>query len=262
MIEYEDVWKSFDEPVLEGVRLSVFDGEILSVVGPSGGGKSVLLKTTLGLLIPDAGDVKIFGESIVAADRDALEGIRRRVGYVFQGAALFDSMTIFENVAMGLPEDQSRELRPDALRERVREVMSEVNLDWASVEDKLPAELSGGMRKRAGLARAVIGEPQVLLYDEPVTGLDPVNSASVERLMSEIRERRGVTSVVVTHDIEGALAISDRVALLADGRIRFAGTPAAFKSSGDELVQAFAGRKAAAREAERLSIEVAGGGAR
>ena len=260
MIEYQDVWKSFDEPVLQGVSLVVKDKEILSIVGPSGTGKSVLLKTTLGLIIPDRGDVQVDGESVVSAEGEALDHIRRKIGYVFQNAALFDSLNVFDNVALGLEESTLGSIEPTALEERVAGALREVNLEPESIAEKLPAELSGGMRKRVGLARAIIGDASILLYDEPVTGLDPVNAASVGRLVTEIRDRRGVTSVVVTHDIEGALAMSDRVALLDRGVVHFVGTPAAFRSSRDSLVRAFADRGAALQAVERgLEASAAGG---
>jgi phospholipid/cholesterol/gamma-HCH transport system ATP-binding protein len=252
MIEYLDLHKTFDHPVLAGVSLNVADGETLSVIGPSGTGKSVLLKTTIGLIIPDAGDVKIDGVSIVGASRKVLAEIRRKAGYVFQYAALFDSMTVYENVAMGLPDAQLKALGEREVVRRVCSALEGVNLNPRVVLTKLPAELSGGMRKRVGLARAIVGEPRILLYDEPVTGLDPVNTATVERLITEIAERMKVTSVVVTHDIEGALAISDRIALLEGGHLRFIGTPEEFRASTDPLVRAFADRHAAAEAALTL----------
>jgi phospholipid/cholesterol/gamma-HCH transport system ATP-binding protein len=229
-------------PVLRGVDLRVETGEMLSIVGSSGTGKSVLLKTTNGLLLPDAGDVLVDGESVVGS-REALERVRRKVGYVFQYAALFDSMTVFENVRAGLAEEDagSREVTG-----RVCEALVAVNLDPAHVLWKLPSELSGGMRKRVGLARALVGRPEILLYDEPVTGLDPVNSAAIAALIVDVGERTGVTSVLVTHDVEQALDISDRVALLDSGRVRFAGTPRQFRLCDDPVVRAFADRRVAA----------------
>ncbi|HEY8484520.1 MAG TPA: ATP-binding cassette domain-containing protein, partial [Longimicrobiales bacterium] len=218
MIEYRRIYKSFDHPVLAGVDLTVETGETLAIVGPSGTGKSVLLKTTIGLIVPDRGDVVLDGESVYFSGRGTLERIRRKVGYVFQNAALFDSMTVFDNVAQGLPEQELRTLSRREVVRRVGEALEHVNLDPAAVLGKLPAELSGGMRKRVGLARAIVGRPEILLYDEPVTGLDPVNAAIVHRLIARLAEELGVTSVVVTHEIEGALAISDRVALLERGR--------------------------------------------
>ena len=246
MIEYRGIHKSFDLPVLKGVDLTVATGETVAIVGPSGCGKSVLLKTTIGLVEPDRGDVLIEGESVFRATPTELRRIVGEVGYVFQTAALFDSLDVYENVAMGIRQEQARSLEGREVRARVVRALEDVNLDPGKVIGKLPAELSGGMRKRAGLARAIVGRPRILLYDEPVTGLDPVNSATVARLIGEIGHRMGVTTVMVTHDVEGALAVCDRIALLHDGRMRFVGSPAEFRASGDPLVRAFADREAAA----------------
>jgi len=255
VIEYEDVWKAFDAPVLTGVNLRVETGETLSMVGPSGTGKSVLLKTTIELIKPDRGLVRIDGETVGTASRRRLHEIRRKVGYVFQYAALFDSMNVYENVCLGIDEEDLGLLSRAEVLRRVCTSLEEVNLDPALVLPKLPAELSGGMRKRVGLARAIIGEPEVLLYDEPVTGLDPVNTATVDRLIMDIAARRNVTSIVVTHDIEGALRISDRVALLDHGKLRFVGTPEEFRDSADPLVRAFADRDTAAAAALKIMEE-------
>jgi phospholipid/cholesterol/gamma-HCH transport system ATP-binding protein len=255
VIEYRDVWKAFDVPVLSGISLSVGDGETISIVGPSGTGKSVLLKTTNGLLEPDAGDVFVDGESVFNSGREALERIRRKVGYVFQYAALFDSMNVYENVAQGLSDAELKRLRREEVLRRVVESLEDVNLDPEVVLNKLPSALSGGMRKRVGLARAIVGRPQIILYDEPVTGLDPVNSAAVSRLIVEIAEKTRVTSVLVTHDIEQALEISDRVALLEHGKLRIVGTPAEFRASTDPVVKAFADRRAAAAAALKIMEE-------
>jgi phospholipid/cholesterol/gamma-HCH transport system ATP-binding protein len=255
VIEYRDVWKAFDVPVLSGISLEVADGETISIVGPSGTGKSVLLKTTNGLLVPDAGDVFVDGESVYHSGREALERIRRKVGYVFQYAALFDSMTVYENVAQGLSDAELRRLRREEVLLRVVESLEDVNLEPEIVLNKLPSALSGGMRKRVGLARAIVGRPQIILYDEPVTGLDPVNTAAVSRLIVEIAEKTRVTSVLVTHDIEQALEISDRVALLEHGKLRFVGTPAEFRASTDPVVKAFADRRAAAAAALKIMEE-------
>jgi phospholipid/cholesterol/gamma-HCH transport system ATP-binding protein len=252
VIEYIDVYKAFDQPVLSGVSLTVQTGETLSIVGPSGTGKSVLLKTTNGLLIPDRGDVRIDGVSVYNADGGAVEGIRRKVGYVFQYAALFDSMNVYENVMTGLPDAEARRGRSPEVLGKVCAALEDVNLDPAAILRKLPSELSGGMRKRVGLARAIVGRPEILLYDEPVTGLDPVNTAAISRLILEIRDRTRVTSILVTHDIEQALEISDRVALLNLGKLRFVGTPAGFRASADPVVRAFADRRAAAEAALQL----------
>jgi phospholipid/cholesterol/gamma-HCH transport system ATP-binding protein len=252
MIEYLDVYKAFDAPVLAGITLSVPEGETISILGPSGTGKSVLLKTTIGLIRPDRGDVKVNGRSVVSARKAELLEIRRMVGYVFQNAALFDSMNIYENVSLGMQDEELRALPQQEVLERVCEALEDVNLDPAAILRKVPSELSGGMKKRVGLARAIVGRPEILLYDEPVTGLDPVNTASVERLICEIRSKTHVTSIVVTHHVEGALEISDRVALLDKGHLRFVGTPDEFRRSEDPLVHAFSDREAALAAAARL----------
>jgi phospholipid/cholesterol/gamma-HCH transport system ATP-binding protein len=244
-IVYRDVHKAFDVPVLTGVDLTVATGETLSIVGPSGTGKSVLLKTTIGLITPDKGDVLVDGQSVVSASREQLQAIRRKAGYVFQNAALFDSMNVLENVSLGLLDEEIRSLGREEVQRRVAAALEDVNLHAVQVMDKLPAELSGGMRKRVGLARAIVGQPEILLYDEPVTGLDPVNSAAVARLIVAIAERMHVTSIVVTHDIEGAMTISDRIALLEGGKLRFVGTPDEFRHSPEPLVRAFVDREAA-----------------
>ena len=256
MIEYRDVHKAFDVPVLSGVNLVVAKGEILALVGPSGTGKSVLLKTTIGLIWPDRGDVTVDGVSVMSASRGELQEIRRKAGYVFQYAALFDSLNVFENVELGIQEEIAKELGKREVLRRVCHALEDVNLDPEIVLHKLPAELSGGMRKRVGLARSIVGRPEILLYDEPVTGLDPVNAAAVSRLITQIAERTGVTSIVVTHDIEGALPICDRMAMLDSGKLRFVGTPDEFRRSQDPVVKAFADRGeadavAARNEAQR-----------
>lgn len=239
MVRFEDVHKAFDHPVLAGVDLQVGRGETLSVVGHSGTGKSVLLKTTIGLITPDWGDIEVDGDRVAGASRRTLHRIRRKVGYVFQNAALFDSMTVFENVAQGLGDEEQAEMGSRRLTMEVADALEHVNLDPAKVLDKLPSELSGGMRKRVGIARAIVGRPEILLYDEPVTGLDPVNGTVVHRLIAALAAELGVTSIIVTHDIEGTLPISDRVAMLDHGRIRFVGTADEFRRSDDALVRAF-----------------------
>jgi phospholipid/cholesterol/gamma-HCH transport system ATP-binding protein len=252
IIEYRGIYKSFDLPVLAGIDLSVAKGEILAIVGPSGTGKSVLLKTTIALILPDRGDVFVEGQSVMDAGRRQLQEIRRKAGYVFQYAALFDSLNVFENVAIGLPEDETKTLGRKQVTRRVVQALENVNLEPAHVMAKLPAELSGGMRKRVGLARAIVGKPEILLYDEPVTGLDPVNSAAISRLIVQIAEATHVTSLLVTHDIEGALVLCDRIALLEGGHLRFLGPPEEFRHSTNELVRAFADRDAATAAALKL----------
>ena len=238
-VEWRDVYKAFDSPVLSGVDLAVARGETLSIVGHSGTGKSVLLKTTIGLIVPDSGEVLVDGESVVRASRRQLARVRRKVGYVFQNAALFDSMRVYENVAQGLSDAEQSQLGEKRVLMQVADALEHVNLDPSRVLQKLPSELSGGMRKRVGIARAIVGRPEILLYDEPVTGLDPVNGAVVHRLIQQLNAELGITSVIVTHDIEGTLPISDRVAMLDRGRIRFVGTPDEFRASDDALVRAF-----------------------
>lgn len=254
MVEYIEVYKSFDRPVLAGVNLRVESGETMAVIGHSGTGKSVLLKTTLGLIRPDRGDVRIGGRSIVHCSARDLECIRHKVGYVFQNAALFDSMNVFDNVSYGLTEEELKTLPRREVLRRVAGALEHVNLEPAAVLTKLPAELSGGMRKRVGLARAIVGQPEILLYDEPVTGLDPVNATVVHRLMARLDKELGVTSIIVTHDIEGALPIVDRVAMLDHGRIRFVGTPDAFRASDDLLARAFLKRDVASASLDIVEV--------
>lgn len=220
MIEYRQLYKAFDAPVLSGVDLTVRTGEMFALFGPSGTGKSVLLKTTIALIEPDRGDVRIDGESVYFGGRGALARARRKVGYVFQNAALFDSMNVFENVSMGLDEETLKALPHKELGRRVWRALELVNLEPTEVLSKLPAELSGGMRKRVGIARAVVGRPAILLWDEPTTGLDPINTTAIERLIQRLSAELEVTSLVVTHDIEGGLLICDRVSMLEGGRDR------------------------------------------
>jgi phospholipid/cholesterol/gamma-HCH transport system ATP-binding protein len=245
MIRYRSVYKAFDVPVLRGVDLTVETGEMFALFGPSGTGKSVLLKTTLALVIPDRGDVEIDGLSLYHGRKDALQIIRRKVGYVFQHAALFDSLNVLDNVRMGLPEDELARMREADVTRRVWDALEIVNLEPREILAKIPSELSGGMKKRVGIARAIVGRPEVLLWDEPTTGLDPVNAAAVERLIKRLSGELEVTSLLVTHDIEGGLEICDRVAMLDGGRLRFCGTPAEFRSSSDPVVRAFVDRAAA-----------------
>lgn len=247
MIEYRNIHKAFDRPVLAGVDLQVETGEMFALFGPSGTGKSVLLKTTIDLITPDRGDVVVDGESVYFGSDGALDRVRRRVGYVFQNAALFDSMNVYENVTMGIPEDLLASQSRHVTSRNVWEALELVNLEPNEVLDQIPSELSGGMRKRVGIARAIVGRPQILLWDEPTTGLDPVNTAAVERLIMGLSKELQTTSLVVTHDIEGGLEMCDRVAMLKDGTLRFCGSPQAFRNSDDPVVQAFVDRQAAVR---------------
>jgi phospholipid/cholesterol/gamma-HCH transport system ATP-binding protein len=247
VIRFRGVYKAFDRPVLSGVDLQVETGEMFALFGPSGTGKSVLLKTTIALITPDRGDVLIDGESVYFGDRGALTRARRKVGYVFQHAALFDSMNVFENISMGIPEDELHRMQRMEVARKVWRSLELVNLEPEQVLSKIPAELSGGMKKRVGIARAIVGRPDILLWDEPTTGLDPINTTAIERLIVRLSQELEVTSLVVTHDIEGGLLICDRVAMLNEGRLRFCGSPDEFKSSDDPFVQAFQDREAAER---------------
>ncbi len=235
-IRLDDVHKSFgSKEVLKGFSLEVHEGETISVIGGSGSGKSVALKHIVGLLRPDQGDVWVDGEAVSRLNQEALHKLRRRVGYVFQFAALFDSMSITENVGMGLRRIEG--MSEKAIDDRVRECLHMVDLDGYG--DRFPSELSGGQKKRAGLARAIASEPTYLLYDEPTTGLDPVTTAVIGELIVRMREELGVTGVVITHDMESAYRISDRIAMLYDGAIRFEGTAEELKATEDPVVKGF-----------------------
>jgi phospholipid/cholesterol/gamma-HCH transport system ATP-binding protein len=241
MIEFRNLHKSFGrDEVLRGVNLTVRDGETLALLGPSGTGKSVLLKHAIKLLEPDSGDVLVDGISIASASPAELKRIRQRVGYVFQNAALFDSLTVFENLRLALESDEVRRPLPE-LRAEATELMKRVNLD-PSVLDMYPSDLSGGMRKRVGVARAIASRPEYLLYDEPTTGLDPVNAQNIDSLIMELRKKLGVTAIVVTHDLESAFQVADRVALLYEGRVRACGSPEEILNSTDPVVERFVRR--------------------
>jgi phospholipid/cholesterol/gamma-HCH transport system ATP-binding protein len=235
-IELVDVWKSFGtKDVLKGFSLEIRDGETSAVIGASGSGKSVMLKHIVGLLRPDAGDVWIDGESVARLDQESVYRLRRRVGFVFQFAALFDSMTIAENIAMGLKRLET--LGPSEIEDRVQECLRLVDLDGYG--PRMPADLSGGERKRAGLARAIATRPKYLLYDEPTTGLDPVTTAVIDDLILRMADELEVTGVVITHDMKSAFRVSDRVAMLYDGRVRLEGTPDEIRASEDPVVKGF-----------------------
>ena len=235
MIEFQDLHKAFDgKQVLQGLSLKVRDGETVVIIGYSGTGKSVALKHIVGLLHPDAGDVIVDGQAVSTLDRDGLTELRQGIGYVFQFAALFDSMTVSENLALGL---RRRRLEEDETEERIREALALVDLSGTG--DQLPAELSGGMRKRVGIARAIALRPRYILYDEPTTGLDPVTAAVIDRLMVRTREHLGVTGVVVTHDMRSAYTVGDRIAMLYEGRIRQVGSVAEIQGTEDAVVRQF-----------------------
>ena len=238
MIELIGVRKRFGEQiVLDGVDFEVREGETLALLGPSGTGKSVLLKHINGLIRPDAGRVVVDGLEVPTLPRKALAELRTRVGYVFQNGALFDSMDVFENVRLGLSDEEHFNDREFA-EARVAECLALVNLGPETAA-KFPAQLSGGMRKRVGIARAIAGAPKYLLYDEPTSGLDPVNADIVDTLVKHLDRELGVTSVMVTHDVRGAFNVADRIALLSDGKIVLQGTPEEFRESENPKVRAF-----------------------
>ena len=231
-----DVHKAFgNKEILKGFSLTVEDGETLSVIGFSGSGKSVMLKHIIGLMQPDRGSVHVDGKDVGALNRSGLTELRRNVGYVFQFAALFDSMTIGENVAMGLR--RIPDMDEEEIEARVRECLSLVDLH--DVHERYPSEMSGGMVKRAGLARAIATGPKYLLYDEPTTGLDPVTVKVIDRLNIRMKEELGVTGIVITHDMDSAYRISDRIAMLYEGKMRAVGTVEEIRNSEDPLVRAF-----------------------
>ena len=235
-IEMKELTKAFgDKQVLRGFTLDVREGEVVSIIGPSGSGKSTALKHIIGLIEPDDGEVWVDGLHVGALSQDDLFELRRKVGYVFQFAALFDSMTLAENVAMGLK--RMRTLSESEIQERVDESLERVDLEGQG--GKYPSELSGGMKKRAGVARAIALRPKYLLYDEPTTGLDPVTVTMVDRLIGQMQDQLDVTSLVITHDLESAYRISDRVAMLYEGRVQFVGTPRDVQESQDPVVRAF-----------------------
>jgi phospholipid/cholesterol/gamma-HCH transport system ATP-binding protein len=234
MIILENLTKSFgDRPVLAGVSLEVPEGQNTVIIGASGAGKSVTLKLIVGLLEPDGGRVLVDNEDVQELDRDQLKALRGRIGYVFQFAALFDSMSVAENIRLGLVK---RGYGEDLIRQRVAESLAVVDL--SGIEDKLPAELSGGMRKRVGIARAIALKPHYILYDEPTTGLDPVTAAVMDQLIMRTRDL-GVTGLVVTHDMRSAFSVGNRVAMLHQGAIRQVGTVDEIRTSDDPVVRQF-----------------------
>ncbi len=237
VVEVVDLWKGFETAdVLRGVSLSVGKDEILVVMGGSGSGKTVLLRSIAGLLRPDRGQIRLFGVNIESRSEEELLPLRRRLGYVFQGAALFDSLTVLENVAYPLREHT--DLQEAEVRTRVRHFLSLVGLN-GDVLALLPAELSGGMRKRVGIARALANDPEIMLFDEPTAGLDPTNARLVAELISRVRTGVCDTSIVVTHDLELTRTVADRVAILIDGRFAAMGPRDAVLASDNPAVQAF-----------------------
>ena len=241
MIRLVDVYKSFGpKHVLQGFTLDVLEGETVVIIGYSGSGKSVAIKHIVGLLEPDSGQVIVDDLEVPQLSRRELYKLRARIGYVFQFAALFDSFTIGDNVAMGLRKQQ--ELSDGEIQRRVHEALELVDLP--NVADRFPAELSGGMRKRVGIARAIAIRPKYILYDEPTTGLDPVTSAVIDQLMVRMRDTLGVTGIVITHDMRSAYTVGTRIAMLYEGRVRQAGTVDEIRHSTDPIVRQFIEGKA------------------
>jgi len=238
MIELRNVHKAFGKQVvLNGVDFEVREGETVALLGPSGTGKSVLLKHVIGLIRPDEGEIYVDGKDVCLLKRRELSELRSHIGYVFQDGALFDSMNVFENVRLGIT-DEDRYADREYCRQRVSECIRLVNLPADTIE-KFPAQLSGGMRKRVGIARAIAGNPKYLLYDEPTSGLDPVNADIIDGLVQRLDRELGVTSVMVTHDVRGAFRVADRLALLSEGKIVMQGTPQEFLDSKNEKVREF-----------------------
>ena len=238
MIELKNVHKRFGEQViLDGVNFAVQDGETVALLGPSGTGKSVLLKHIIGLIRPDSGTVEVDGKMVGRLKREDLAELRSRIGYVFQNGALFDSDNVYENIRLGL-SDENQYNDEEFARARVAECLRLVNLA-PETQEKFPAQLSGGMRKRVGIARAIAGKPKYLLYDEPTSGLDPVNSDIIDNLVKRLADELGVTSIMVTHDVRGAFRVADRLALLTGGKIVQHGTPQEFLASNNPQVKEF-----------------------
>jgi phospholipid/cholesterol/gamma-HCH transport system ATP-binding protein len=239
VIELQNVSLSFDRPVLEDISFAVYPGETVCVVGESGSGKSTILKLILRLLVPDAGRVFVDGQDVTDVSYTEALQMRRKLGMVFQSAALFDSMTVFENVAYPLREHVK--MREEEIEERVNESLRFVDLDPEQVADKLPSALSGGMRKRVGIARGMAARPKIMLYDEPTSGLDPLTTGTITRLIVKLQRELQVSSLVVSHDIRSVFRMATRVVLLYNRRIHFVGTPEEMAASEDRYIRDFLG---------------------
>ncbi|HWL38606.1 MAG TPA: ATP-binding cassette domain-containing protein [Gemmatimonadaceae bacterium] len=239
IIALDNVTLSFDETILQDVSFAAKGGETIVVVGESGTGKSTILRLILRLLVPDKGRVSIDGQDITNLTFDEALKVRQKMGMVFQGAALFDSMTVHDNVAYPLREHT--DLSEDEIEARVREKLDFVDLEPDKVSDQMPSELSGGMRKRVGVARGLANNPQIMLYDEPTSGLDPLTTATITYLILKLQRELGVTSVVVSHDIRSAFRMASKIALLANKKISFFGTPEEMTGSDDPYLREFLG---------------------
>jgi phospholipid/cholesterol/gamma-HCH transport system ATP-binding protein len=247
LIQFKGVQKAFGSKVIyRGLDFSVARGETVTILGPSGSGKSVMLKMLIGLLAADAGEILFDGKDVAQMGEGELYGVRRRIAYLFQGAALFDSLSVGENVAYGLREQHWKTMKDEEVLKRVAESLASVGLP--GIEDMRPSDLSGGMKKRVGLARTLALHPEVLLYDEPTTGLDPINTARINNLIRSIKRDLGLTSLVVTHDMGTAFTVSDRIVMLGRGRLFMQGTPEDFRRSEDRYVRDFIDGKAPENE--------------
>ena len=237
ILELSHISKSFENnPVLKDINLEVIKGETLTILGKSGTGKSVILKCIIGLIIPDGGEVEVFGKDIFTLKEKELKNMRRKIGFLFQSGALYDSMTVRENLEFPLLR-QGNHIESGKITKKVEDVLNSVGLIEAI--DKMPSELSGGMKKRIGLARTLILEPEIILYDEPTTGLDPVTSREISMLILKMRDKFDVTSVVVTHDMPCTKLVSDRIVILKEGIFFRQGTFEQLEKSGDEFVKGF-----------------------
>lgn len=239
VVQLDHVSLAFDTPILDDVSFTASEGETIVVVGESGTGKSTALKLILRLLVPDSGRVLIRGKDITHLSFEEALVVRQKMGMVFQGAALFDSMSVFENVAYPLREHT--DMNEQEIEDRVREKLQFVDLEPERVVGQMPAELSGGMRKRVGIARGMANNPEIMLYDEPTSGLDPLTTGTITRLIMKLERELGVTSIVVSHDIRSAFRMASKVALLHDRRISFFGTPEEMTASEDKYIQDFLG---------------------
>jgi phospholipid/cholesterol/gamma-HCH transport system ATP-binding protein len=236
LIQFDNVYKRFgSNQVLKGANLSIYQGEITTVIGKSGMGKSVLLKHIIGLLKPDSGSILFQGRPLYEMTKADIDKLKAKFSYVFQDTALFDSMSVYENIALPLKEASS--LPKGEIRTRVRDKMKLFDLE--GIDNKYPSQLSGGMKKRVALARALVTEPEIVLFDEPTTGLDPIRKSAVHSMISDYQRRLGFTGVVISHDIPDIFYISQRVAMLDEGKIRFEGTPEEIQHAADEVVQQF-----------------------
>lgn len=236
MIRIKNLHKSFgDQKVLNGINLNINDGETIAIIGRSGCGKSVLIKHIIGLLKPDSGTIEVDGKIVNELNEKELYELRQKFGFLFQGAALFDSLTVEENIGIALIENTR--MKREEIRKIVNEKLELVNL--SGINDKKPAELSGGMKKRVGLARALVTNPKYIIYDEPTTGLDPISSDTIDQLIYDLSKKLRVTSIVVTHDLVSVRKVADRVAMIHNGEIYFDGNFNDFVETEDPIIQDF-----------------------